>query len=335
MEEDEDRILLDSLGVTSANPEDIERDILSGAQNNGNASAVGGSTEEEPLERSESIDPLAASQAKLYNKLRAVEFEIDAVASTVESEQAGNEGGARDGDDDGMEPGDKEDLDQASATGLNLQHALATDRLRSLKETKAKLEKELSDLDKQRPSKGKQRDKVLSDIVKEKPAPKRKLKQERDELVRKGILTPFHKLNGFERRLQERRPSQRRNVPAEEDRSNDFASASVAEAVHSISEAAQARPSTKLLDPEALPKLNPPTYPFKRLKKPLKIPQSLENDTHKNKSSRLRRKGPLPDKRWRKLSNLEEKHVHENEDTPSCEEENQEDVGDVDDNEYT
>lgn len=136
--------------------------------------------------------------------------------------------------------------------------------------------------------------------------------QERDELVRKGILTPFHKLNGFERRLQELGPSQRRNIPAEQHRSNDFASASVARAVQSISEAAQARPSTKLLDPEALPKLNPPTYPFKRLKKPLKIPQSLENDTHKNKSSRLRRKRPLPDKRWRKLSNLEEKHVHEN-----------------------
>ncbi|PQQ16136.1 protein CHROMATIN REMODELING 8 [Prunus yedoensis var. nudiflora] len=109
-------------------------------------------------------------------------------------------------------------------------------------------------------------------------------------------------------RFQELGPSQRRNVPAEEDRSNDFASASVARAVQSISEAAQARPSTKLLDPEALPKLNPPTYPFKRLKKPLKIPQSLENDTHKNKSSRLRRKRPLPGKRWRKLSNLEEKH---------------------------
>lgn len=29
MEEDEDRILLSSLGVTSANPEDIERNILS------------------------------------------------------------------------------------------------------------------------------------------------------------------------------------------------------------------------------------------------------------------------------------------------------------------
>lgn len=29
MEEDEDRILLSGLGVTSANPEDIERNILS------------------------------------------------------------------------------------------------------------------------------------------------------------------------------------------------------------------------------------------------------------------------------------------------------------------
>lgn len=28
MEEEEDRILLSSLGVTSANPEDIERDVL-------------------------------------------------------------------------------------------------------------------------------------------------------------------------------------------------------------------------------------------------------------------------------------------------------------------
>lgn len=28
MEEEEDRILLNSLGVTSANPEDIERDLL-------------------------------------------------------------------------------------------------------------------------------------------------------------------------------------------------------------------------------------------------------------------------------------------------------------------
>lgn len=133
-----------------------------------NVSEVGGSNEEEEhLEKSDSIDPLVASGVKLYNKLRAVEFEIDAVESTVEPEQAGSEEGDRDGGD-GAEAGNKED---------NLQHALATDRLRSLKKTKAQLEKELSDLGKGRPYKGIARDKVLLDIVKDKPAPKRKSKQ--------------------------------------------------------------------------------------------------------------------------------------------------------------
>ncbi|KAM1916805.1 hypothetical protein ACFX13_036481 [Malus domestica] len=366
MEEDEDAILLNSLkGATAANPEDIERDILSGVHNNGNGSnvsEVGGSNEEEErLEKSESIDPSVASGVKLYNKLRAVEFEIDAVESTVEPEQAGSEEGDHDGGD-GAEAGNKED---------NLQHALATDRLRSLKKTKAQLEKELSDLGKGRPSKGIARDKVLLDIVKDKPAPKRKSKQvqisgkklekriktvsfdedddfdavldaasagfvetERDELVRKGILTPFHKLKGFERGLQEQGPSRGRNVPAEGGRSDDFVSASVARAVQSLSDAAQARPATKLLDPEALPKLDPPTHPFKRLRKPLKIPQSLENGTQRNKSSGKKRKRPLPDKRWRKRISLEENNLHESENTPSCEEENQDDVGDVDDDEY-
>ncbi|KAM2042180.1 hypothetical protein ACFX16_035901 [Malus domestica] len=366
MEEDEDAILLNSLkGATAANPEDIERDILSGVHNNGNGSnvsEVGGSNEEEErLEKSESIDPSVASGVKLYSKLRAVEFEIDAVESTVEPEQARSEEGDRDGGD-GAEAGNKAD---------NLQHALATDRLRSLKKTKAQLEKELSDLGKGRPSKGIARDKVLLDIVKDKPAPKRKSKQvqisgkklekrfktvsfdedddfdavldaasagfvetERDELVRKGILTPFHKLKGFERGLQEQGPSRGRNVPAEGGRSDDFVSASVARAVQSLSDAAQARPATKLLDPEALPKLDPPTHPFKRLRKPLKIPQSLENGTQRNKSSGKKRKRPLPDKRWRKRISLEENNLHESENTPSCEEENQDDVGDVDDDEY-
>lgn len=136
--------------------------------NGSNVSEVGGSNEEEErLGKSESIDPSVASEFKLYNKLRAVEFEIDAVESTVEPEQAGSEDGDRDGDD-GAEAGNKED---------NLQHALATDRLRSLKKTKAQLEKELSDLGKGTPSKGIVRDKVLLDIVKDKPAPKRKSKQ--------------------------------------------------------------------------------------------------------------------------------------------------------------
>ncbi|XP_004289961.1 PREDICTED: DNA excision repair protein ERCC-6-like [Fragaria vesca subsp. vesca] len=360
MEEDEDRILLSSLGVTSANPEDIERDILSEAKNNGNAGGIGEvEEEEEEGEKPESIDPSTA----LYNKLRAVEFEIDAVASTVEHEQ----GGVGDGDD-GEEPGDKEDNVEASDS---LQHALATDRLRSLKKTKAQLEKELSDLGKQRPSKRIEHDKVLLNIVKDKPAPKRKSKQvekpgkkqekrvktvsfdeddgfdavldaastgfvetERDELVRKGILTPFHKLKGFERRLQDVGPSQRQNDPAEEDRNDDLFSASVARAAQSISKAAQARPTTKLLDSEALPKLEAPTYSFQRLRKPLKIPQSLENDAQKKKNSGMKRKRPLPEKRWRKRISHEEMNVNGNGITPSCEEGNQEDTRDVDDDEY-
>ncbi|KAM2009498.1 hypothetical protein FF1_004021 [Malus domestica] len=376
MEEDEDANLLNSLkGATAANAEDIERDILSGVHNNGNGSNVSevgeSNEEEERLEKAESVDPLVASEVKLYNKLRAVEFEIDAVESTVEPEQVGREDGDRDGDD-GAEPGNKED---------NLQHALTTDPLRSLKKAKVQLEKELSDLGKGRPSAGIVRNRVLLDTVKDKPAPKRKLKQvqksgknqakriktvsfdedddfdavldaasagfERDELVRKGILTPFHKLKGFGRSLQEQGPSRRRSVLAEDGRSDDFVSASVARAVQSLSEAAQARPATKLLDPETLPKFDPPTYPFKRLRKPLKIPQSLENGTQRNKSSGRKRKRPLPDKRWRKRISFEENNLHESgmfsvviayggvrqmyDDTPSCEEENQDDVGDVDD----
>ncbi|CAN6554053.1 unnamed protein product [Malus baccata var. baccata] len=172
MEEDVDANLLNSLkGATAANAEDIERDILSGVHNNGNGSNVSevgeSNEEEERLEKAESVDPLVASEVKLYNKLRAVEFEIDAVESTVEPEQAGREDGDRDGGD-GAEPGNKED---------NLQHALTTDRLRSPKKTKVQLEKELSDLGKGRPSKGIVRNRVLLDTVKDKPAPKRKLKQ--------------------------------------------------------------------------------------------------------------------------------------------------------------
>lgn len=141
-------------------------------RNGENGSEVGGSAEEEPLEKSESIDPSSASQAKLYHKLRVVEFEIDAVASTVE--QARNV--ASDGNDRG-ELGNHEDGGQVSPNDLNLQHALAADRLRSLKKTKAQLDKELSDLRKGDSSKGVDHGKVLRDLVKEEPKRKRKLKE--------------------------------------------------------------------------------------------------------------------------------------------------------------
>ena len=107
-------------------------------------------------------------------------------------------------------------------------------------------------------------------------------------MVRKGILTPFHKLKGFERRLQNpgqsslQNPGQSRpEVKEEEEENDDFASDSVAKAVQSMSVAAQARPTTKLLDPEDLPKLDLPTRPFYRLKKPAKVPLSAEDKAKK------------------------------------------------------
>lgn len=146
---------------------------INSADNNGE---VGGNAEDEPHQRSENTDASFASHAKLYNKLRAVEFEINAVSSTVE--QARNvacDDHAFD-EDDSVEKGDKVDGGQASPDGLNLQHALATDRLRSLKKTKAQIEKELSDLCKNKPSEGIDYERLISNIVKADPKPKTKSK---------------------------------------------------------------------------------------------------------------------------------------------------------------
>jgi DNA excision repair protein ERCC-6 len=80
-----------------------------------------------------------------------------------------------------------------------------------------------------------------------------------------------------------------------------------------MSEAAQARPTTKLLDPEALPKLDAPTRPFQRLKTPLKFPQSPKREPEKNDDSKRKKKNkrPLPNRKWTKLISCEEKHFEE------------------------
>ncbi|KDP26514.1 hypothetical protein JCGZ_17672 [Jatropha curcas] len=378
MEEDEDKVLLSSLGVTSANPEDIERDVLAevtnDAENNGEAR---GSTEEELPEISKNIDPASTSQAKLYNRLRAVEYEIDAVASTFKQVKnvAGSEDHAYD-DVDGVEGGDRKDDEsgvQVSPSGFTLQQALAADRLKSLKRTKAQLEQEFSDMCKDDMTKGVNYEKMLANLVKEESRPKRKMKEiqkpgkkkgksekvvsfsddtdfdamldaasggfvetERDELVRKGILTPFHKLKGFERRLQHPGPSSRYSVSEEEDKSDELASDSIARAAKSISEAVKARPVTKLLDSDDLPKLDGPTRPFQRLKKPLQINQSPESDAEKRKSFKKKRKRPLPGQKWRRRLSREEIHLEESNArgssvTSSYEEERLEDSEDVED----
>ncbi|KAF7804623.1 protein CHROMATIN REMODELING 8 [Senna tora] len=301
MEEDEDRIVLNSLGVESANPECIERDVLAKARNDvATVTEIDGSSKEESPHKSENVDSSSTSKAELYHKLKAVDFEIDAVASTIQ--EVRNVGSNEDYGGVGHDSVEQGIAEDNSSNNLNLQHVLAADRLESLKKTKAQLEKELSDFFKEKASKSIDHDEVIFDLVKEEPRPKRKPKEvkklgkssgkrhktvsfnddvdfdavldaasagfvetERDQLVRKGILTPFSNLKGFERRFQQSEASSSYNATQEE-RMDDLASSSVERAARSISEAARARPTIKLLESEDMPKLDAPTRPFVRLR---------------------------------------------------------------------
>ncbi|KAJ6809975.1 DNA excision repair protein CSB [Iris pallida] len=346
MDEDEDGRLLSSLGITSANPEDIERRVLAEAKSEVQCGSDGGEGSKDcVLEGENETDPSSSSQIKLYNKLRAVEVEINAVASTIkkgksvlaiENESSGDRDIRRDTD-----VTDGDDSVQVTADGLNLQQALAKDRLKSLKKTKAQLQTEISNLDGNVPTNNVGHKELFDKLVEEKPKHKRRLKAvekssnnskphlktvafdedadfdavldaassgfvetERDELVRKGILTPFHKLKGFERRVQQPGPSERHFGP-EEGSTENLASSSIARAAKSISEIVQARPTTKLLDPEELPGLDAPTRPFQRLKTPLKRPSSPSTEQSVKKKRKLKR--PLPDKKWRNDNFVKEK----------------------------
>ncbi|KAK9095398.1 hypothetical protein Scep_026867 [Stephania cephalantha] len=131
------------------------------------------------------------------------------------------------------------------------------------------------------------------------------IETERDELVRKGILTPFHKLKGFERRVHQPGPS--KSLPEGENKTEDIFSATVAKVVRSISEAAQSRATTKLVDAKDLPKLEAPSHPFHRLKTPVKLQNSAETEPVKSKDKTNKRKRPMADKKWRKAISREEK----------------------------
>lgn len=125
--------------------------------------------------------------------------------------------------------------------------------------------------------------------------------------MRKGILTPFHKLKGFERRVQQPGPSRRQSVPD----SDDLTSASIAKVVQSMSDFAQARPTTKLIDAKTLPGVDVPTRPFQRLRTPLKHPGSPRTEQlEKQNKKRRKHRRPLPGKRWRK-DNLSERFSDE------------------------
>ncbi|RDX94043.1 Protein CHROMATIN REMODELING 8 [Mucuna pruriens] len=375
MEEEEDRILLSSLGVKSANPEDIERDVLEKARNDSvTVTEAGGSAEEECSDLPENVDPSANAKAELHQKLRAVQFEIDAVASTVDQlSNVENNAECSGVGEDGSGRGIAED---DSSDNSNLQRVLAVDRLRSLKKTKAQLEKELLNLSADDASKSVEHEELIFSLVREERKFKRKVKEdeitnkskgkgkrrkkvsfdddvdfdavldaasagfvetERDELVRKGILTPFHKLKGFERRFQQPETSTSHNA-AEEENTGDLASSSVERAARSMYEAARSRPTTKLLEPEAAPKLDAPTFPFRRLKKPLKSSKPLEREVELNEDSKRKKRRPQPGRKWTKRVSCEDTHLEESEngngclDASSCENLDEQDV-ELDDHE--
>lgn len=181
-EEEEDRLLLNSLGVTSANPEDIERDILTEAKKDAEGrSDAGDCTEEQFLNEEQLADPSDTNRVKLLNKLRAIEVEIDAVAASVE--QARTVTRNDDSASDSISNGEEGNVEQSKNTvrdsirGLTLQHALASDRLRSLKKTKAHLQKELNELDENGSIKGIENGMLLDKLVGEEPKRRRRFKE--------------------------------------------------------------------------------------------------------------------------------------------------------------
>lgn len=363
MEEEEDAVLFNSLGVTTANPEDIERNIIEkvtrDAEKSGEADDIAGA---EVINYSRNNETSSSSQAELYNKLRALEVEIDAVERVKKATKNADQ--VRVNEEHQEEDADDiKGISGACANDFSLQHALAADRLRSLKKKRAQLRKELSESHKTSLLPDIQDEKLLQNLVREERSPKRTLKEvqeprkdlkrkrkafsfdedgefdavlnaasggfvetERDELIRKGILTPFHKLKGFERRIQQPSPTQ---LSSEDNEIDSRASASIARAARSLSEAAQTRPTTKLLDLDDLPRLNVPTHPFQRLKTPLKLSQNLANEGEISDNSKRRKRRPLPGKKWRKRSSLEDNELegteisHNDLATSSSDEENQ------------
>ncbi|KAL6563802.1 Protein CHROMATIN REMODELING 8 [Orobanche gracilis] len=369
-EDDEDRVLLSTLGVISANPEEIERDILEKAikEDAGDCEISAGGREEE-FDEKRSSNMSSTSQGNLVNRLRAVKLEIEAVASALEQLEEnfkGDEDHFPNGKDktEQVKVEEERNIFQASPNDSTLQHALAADRLKSLIKTRDQLEKEISD------SSNSQHGRLIGDPIKEEPKAKEHLKEvqktsqkpnkrlkkvsfdenndcgavlnaasagfvetERDELVRKGILTPFHKLKGYERRIQEPGSSSRHMVREDTVEGDDLASSSIARAIKLMSEAEKSRPTTKLLEPELLPRLDAPTIPFQRLRKPLKFPRSLEMESEKDKITTRKKRRPQPGKRWTKLVSREEKLQDEDWKTSSNEDDSLEDVEDVDDEE--
>lgn len=344
-EEDDDQRLLHSLGVTSANIEDIERKILSEAETDPKHDTESGPTIDD---RGSGKIPEVDDQAKLHYKLRSVQLEIDAVASTIKG--AKHAVGKKRDHSDSTDAVDKkknhvDDTAQDAPHGGALQQALAVERLKSLKKAKAQIQKDILQSDPCPSGSDSQTDKMLAMLVEEEPRRKKPLKPpgrpkenstrqlktviynddndfdavldeasagfmetEREELIRKGMLTPFHKLKGFEKRVEQPGPSHRQNDSAEQTEETMEAS-SIAKVAQSMQQIAQNRPATKLLDAESLPRLDAPTAPFQRLRKSLKRPVSPSLDEQEKKRRRNKIKRLLPAKKWRQDKLLDDQDV--------------------------
>uniref|UniRef100_A0ACD5VAZ4 Uncharacterized protein n=1 Tax=Avena sativa TaxID=4498 RepID=A0ACD5VAZ4_AVESA len=349
MEEDgdDDQRLLHSLGVTSASIDDIERKILSQAKTDPKESSAGPSAGDQ---ESTDLAPQDDAQAKLHQKLRSVQLEIDAVASTIEGAKAKPTAGKKksDSSEDKKKKEDKEEEEENAGEdaprGGALQQALAAERLKSLRRAKAQIQREILQSQPGTPGSISKKDKTLAMLVDDEPRRKKSLKPpaggpkkkksprrmktvaydddndfdavldgasagfmetEREELIRKGLLTPFHRLKGFEKRVEQPGPSRTQNDSAEQAEDTVEAS-SIAKAVQAMQRMAQNRPTTKLLDAESLPRLDAPTAPFQRLGIPLKRPAPPGSDEQENKRRRSKTKRPLPGKRWMKANKRKE-----------------------------
>ncbi|WVZ71859.1 hypothetical protein U9M48_020391 [Paspalum notatum var. saurae] len=327
-EEDDDRRLLHSLGVQTDPKDDAEPGAAIDDTTRSNAA------------------PEADAQAKLRQKLRSVQLEIDAVASTIKPAASTIK---RDKHTPGKQiessdSGDgKDKKKQGDTHGGALQQALAIERIKSLKKAKAQIQREILQSDPCTSGSDNRKDKMLARLVEEEPRRKKKsimpsrgpkktsaprlktmsydddndfdavldgassgfMETEREELIRKGLLTPFHKLKGFEKRVELPGPSHRQNDPSEQAEETIEASR-IARFAQSMQQIAQGRPATKLLDPESLPRLDAPTAPFQRLGRPLKRPVSPSSEEQQKKRRGNKIKRPLPDKKWRKANSRKE-----------------------------
>ncbi|KAL6580527.1 hypothetical protein OROMI_008551 [Orobanche minor] len=98
-----------------------------------------------------------------------------------------------------------------------------------------------------------------------------------------------------------------KNKSSSKHENNELASSSIAGAVQLMSKASQAHPTTKMLDPESAPKLEAPTCPFQRLQKLLKIPQSCKIESERGKDIKTKNRRPQPENKWKRLASREER----------------------------